>query len=455
MPIPKALMTLAVPTIISQIINLIYNMVDTLFIGMTGDSYKIAGVTVAFTIFMLTIGLSNVFGIGGGSLISRLMGRGKSEEARNVAAFSIYGSIGISLLYSLLTFIFMDPLLRLLGASDETIRYGAQYLLWVVVFGGLPVILSAVLAHLLRNVGQAKQASAGLSFGGVLNIILDPLFMFVLLPKGMEVTGAALATMISNVIACLYLLFMVARASQTEPLSLSPARLSRVRGHDLSELFSVGIPSGLLSGLFDLANIVANKLMSGHGDLALAALGIVMKAERVPNAINIGLCQGMLPLVAYNFASGNHDRMNAAIKTTRRYGLIVAFTSVFLFIFLSKPVVNLFLNTDGEGAAVALTTVALAAGFLRLRSLASPFQFLNFHASFSLQAMGAGRETMLHAIVRELVFYIPTMFLMNHLFHAQGLAVSLVIGEALGALFVLILLEHWIKKHHMHSGAAI
>lgn len=451
MPVAQALRTLAVPTVISQLINLIYNMADAYFIGFTGDSYKIAGVTLAFSLFMLTIPISNVFGTGGGSLIARLMGRGQTDKSRSVSAYSFYGAIVAALAYSLLIAVFMDPLLAVLGASPETLPYAEQYTIFVVILGSLPIILSQTLAMLLRNVGEAKIASYGLSGGGVLNMILDPLFMFVLLPPGMEVLGAALATFLSNVASCLFLLVQYLRQGKTSPLSANVHEMLHLSTAHKRELYSVGLPSGILPGLFDLANVFMNALMAAHGDMSLAAMGIVMKAERLPNAINIGICQGMLPLVAYSFSARDHDRMERVIHLSRRVGLFIAGVSLVLFLVFANPLSSLFLNTSGENAAVAMQTVALAGVFLRLRALASPFQLLNYHSSFCLQAMGDGRDSLLHAVVREIGLYIPFMFLLDHLFGQYGLAGALALGELGGALFATYLLRRWLAHHSVDA----
>lgn len=447
MPVPKALATMAIPTIISQLINLIYNVVDTFFIGRTGNSYMMAGVTVSFTLFMLTVAFGNLFGIGGGSLMARLIGQHRDEDAQHVSAFAVYGCVLLSLAYGLFVYVFQTPLLTLLGASLYTMEYAKQYVLLVVVFGSLPTILSAVLAHLLRNVGYSRQASKGLSGGGLLNIILDPLFMFVLLPHGMEVFGAALATLLSNVIACIYLIIVFLRLSGKAPVSLRLSELHKVSGSQIRGLFSVGIPSAILTGLFDVANIFLNAQMAVHGDLQLAAIGIVMKIERLPNAINIGICQGMLPIVAYNFSSGNHTRMNAVIRCARKYGLLICFISMALFEIFGGGVTHIFLDTSGDSATDALATLAFATTFLRIRCLASPVQFLNYSSSYCMQGIGDGRDTMLHAVVRELVFYIPFMFILNRIFGEYGLAGALPVGEACGAAFALFLLTRYIRKH--------
>lgn len=440
-PVLEALAVMAVPTIISQLINLIYNMVDAFFIGRTGNSYMMAATTITLTMVMLNVAFSNLFGVGGGSLVARLMGRREPGYARQVSAFSVYGAITLAVTYSVLVGVFLDPVLRLLGASDATIGFARQYALIVIVLGSLPSILSLTLAHLLRNAGYSGQASLGLSMGGVLNMALDPLFMFVLLPRGQEVVGAAIATTLSNVIACLYLLIAVKKATAEAPLSMRLRDAIGLEKHFVRDIFSVGVPSAMLTGMFDLANICLNVISAAHSDLVLAAMGIVMKVERLPNAINVGLSQGMMPIVAYNYASGNEERMNEVIRKTRYIGLAFAGASVVLFEIFAGPVSRAFLSTSGSDAEIAMQTVAFAATFLRLRCLASPVQFINYNTSFCMQGMGKGKETLLHATVRQLGFYIPIMFLMDRLWGTTGLASALVISEALSAVFALWLLR--------------
>ena len=440
-PVLEALAAMAVPTIISQLINLIYNMVDAFFIGRTGNSYMMAATTITLTMVMLNVAFSNLFGVGGGSLVARLMGRREPGYARQVSAFSVYGAITLAVTYSVLIGVFLDPVLRLLGASDATIGFARQYALIVIVLGSLPSILSLTLAHLLRNAGYSGQASLGLSMGGVLNMALDPLFMFVLLPRGQEVVGAAIATTLSNVIACLYLLIAVKKATAEAPLSMRLRDAIGLEKHFVRDIFSVGVPSAMLTGMFDLANICLNVISAAHSDLVLAAKGIVMKVERLPNALNVGLSQGMMPIVAYNYASGNEERMNEVIRKTRYIGLAFAGASIVLFEIFAGPVSRAFLSTSGSDAEIAMQTVAFAATFLRLRCLASPVQFINYNTSFCMQGMGKGKATLLHATVRQLGFYIPIMFLMDRLWGTTGLASALVISEALSAVFALWLLR--------------
>ena len=444
LPVPKALATMAIPTIISQLINLVYNMVDAFFIGRTGNSYMVAATSLTLTLVMMVTALSNLFGVGGGSLVARLMGASQEEECKKVSAFSLYGAGVTALSYSLLIGVFLQPILFFLGASNETITYASQYTLLVIVIGSVFSMLSMTTAHLLRNTGYSSKAGMGLSLGGLLNMGLDPLFMFVLLPKGQEVVGAALATLLSNVVSCGYLLITLKKAGAKAPLSLRLSDARKVKKSSLKQLFSVGVPSAILTGLFDLANVCVNMLASSHSDLVLAGMGIVMKVERIPTAINLGICQGAMPMIAYNYSSGNRERMRNTVNTARLWGLIISGIAIVLFQLFAGSVTKLFMNTKGGDAEKALLTIGYATLFLRIRCTASPMQFLNYHTSFCMQAMGNGRATMIHAIMRELVFYIPLQFIMNAVWGETGLAFALPVGELCGALFAL-----WLLKRNM------
>ncbi len=452
-PVGKALFTLAVPTIISQLISLVYNMVDAFYIGRTGNSFMMAATTITLPVLLLNISFGNLFGIGGGSQVARKLGAGDPQSARKVSAFSFYGAIATGLAYSILVWIFLDPLLRFLGASDNTLRYAHSYGMIVVVIGTLPLLTQMVLSHLLRNSGYSTQASMGLSIGGILNMILDPIFMFVLLPKGMEVTGAAVATALSNTVGCIYLLIAYHRSSMEAPLSLDPAEARSIAKSDIGEVFSVGVPSAILTGLFDVANVCANMIAASHSDLVVAGMGIVMKIDRLPNAVNIGICQGMLPIVAFNYTSGNHVRMKAAISTARKAGLLISVICITVFEIFASPLSRMFLSTTAGDAATALATVAYASSFLRVRCLASPFQFINYSSSYCMQALGDGKSTMLHAFIRELVFYIPLMFLLDRILGEIGLAAALPVGEALGAMLALFLLQRSINRRSGKANA--
>lgn len=271
-PVPAALAKMAIPTIVSQLITLIYNIADTWFIGQTNNPYMVAASSLVLTVFLMTTSLANLFGVGGGTLAVRLLGCKQEDEAAKVASVSLTMAVGASLCFSAGCLVFMNPLLRLLGASDNTIGYARQYLLFVVVIGCMPTVLSNVMSAMLRNVGYSREAGFGLSFGGVLNVILDPLFMFVLLPDGYQVMGAGIATMLSNCVVLGYLVAVYRRVGKESILSL-PRRVERIRRESMQSLFSVGIPAAMSILLFDVTNMVGgqgkNILLSGGDPAAL------------------------------------------------------------------------------------------------------------------------------------------------------------------------------------------
>ena len=422
LPIPSALRIMVLPAVISQLIVLIYNMADTFYVGQTNNPYMVAGTSLILPVFNITLCLAGLAGIGGGSLISRLLGQGRTDEARRVSVFSLYLGISIAALFSLGMALFMGPILNLLGAGENTYQYARQYALCVIVAGGIPTVLSNVLSNLIRSVGRSKEAGAGIILGGVLNIALDPLFMFVLLPDGWEVLGAGVATCLSNCTACLFFFTVLLRMGRDSVITLRPG-VGRPQRESVKAVFLVGIPSAVTSFLFDLDYVVLDKLMVSYHDLALAAIGIVLKVERFPLNVGIGICQGMMPLVAYNFAAGNKQRMDDAIRLSRWVGLAVAAASIVLYELFAAGFTRLFISDP--------QTVELAAQFLRVRVLATPLMFLSFFTVYLFQAFGLGRISLFLGMTRWLVFNIPMLFLLNAIFGMYGLVWSQVSADIL------------------------
>ena len=425
LPVPKALGKMILPAITSQLIVLIYNMADTFFVGQTANPYMVAGTSLILPVFNITLCLAGLSGIGGGSLISRLLGQKREDEARRVSAFSLQLGLGISALFALAIGLGMEPVLTLLGAGENTFAYARQYALCVIVIGGVPTVLSNVLSNLIRSIGHSKEASAGIILGGLLNIALDPLFMFVLLPKGNEVLGAGIATCLSNCVACIFFLVVVLRMGRGAVITFSP-RAGRPERASVAAVFAVGVPSAVTTFLFDLDYILIDKLMVSYHDLALAAVGIVLKVERFPLNVGIGICQGMMPLVAYSYAAGNKKRMDDTIRLSLQLGLGIAAVSIVLYEIFAVQFSHLFIP-DAE-------TVALAAQFLRVRVLATPLMFLSFFTVHLFQAFGKGRVSLFLGTTRWLVFNIPMLFVLNALVGMFGVVWAQVAADSLTVL---------------------
>lgn len=437
MPVPKALASLAIPTIISQLIVMIYNLADTYFIGQTNDPYKVAAVSLAYVLFFLLNAWANLFGIGGGSLLSRLLGEKQVEGAKAVSALSFYGTIVITGIYCLVCWLFMDPLLGIMGISENTYDFAYHYILWVVVAGGIPAALSMSMSQLVRSEGYGNLASFGLTMGGILNIILDPVFMFVILPEGQEVTGAALATALSNLAACVYYIIVYYRLRNETALSMAVKYIPKGLRY-VGQIVSVGFPSALSSILVCVSSMVVNSLASTYGDILVAAIGIVKKLEMLPHNVGTGICQGMIPIVSYNFASKNYKRMHATINYARMSGLVFTAFCIVVFEIFAGGISLLFIE---EAETVALTT-----NFLRIMCLATPFTICNFHMCYTLQAMGKGPESLFLASCRQGVFNIPLLFLMNAVFGMYGLVWTQLVADVLTVIVSYVICRRIFRQ---------
>ncbi len=437
MPVPKALATLAVPTIISQLITMVYNLADTFFIGRTNDPLKVAATTVSFVLMFAASALSNLFGVGGGSLMSRLLGAKKPDEAKKVAALSFYGALTVGVLYALSAYIFSEPLLYLVGASGNTVGYAKDYAFWVITVGGVPTILGVTIAHLLRSEGYAKEAGIGLSAGGVLNIILDPLFMFVIMPEGEEVAGAAIATCLSNIAVLVYMLTTYLKISKTTVMSASVQKAKEGIRY-IGQVFAVGLPSSINTILSCLSNATINSLMTGHGDIQMAAMGIVKKIDMLPMNIGMGLCQGMLPLVAYNYAAKNYKRMKEVTNTARLWGISFAVLCIIAFEIFAENIVVFFINEP--------ETVGYATAFLRVACLATPLMITNVQMNYTFQAMGNGARSLLLASCRQGIINIPLLYIMNGAFGTTGIVWTQTLADGITLIISFVLYIGIYKK---------
>ena len=415
LPVPSALRVMIIPAVTSQLIVLIYNMADTFYVGQTNNPYMVAGTSLILPVFNITLCLAGLAGIGGGALIARLLGKNQEQEARRVSAFSLYLGIAIAAVFAIGMAVFMEPILGVLGAGENTYQYARQYAMCVIVTGGIPTVLSNVLANLIRSIGRSREAGMGIVLGGLLNIALDPLFMFVLMPDGQEVLGAGIATCLSNCVACLFFLAVVVRMGRGSIITFNPG-VGLAKRENIVAVFAVGVPSAITTFLFDMDYVIIDKLMVSYHDLALAAIGIVLKIERFPLNVGIGICQGIMPLVAYNYSSHNKQRMEDIIRLSRRLGLGIAGISVLLYELFAVQFAHLFIS-DAQ-------TVEMAAQFLRIRVLATPLMFLSFFTVYLFQAFGKGRISLFLGVTRWLVFNIPMLFLMNAIFGMYGIVWS-------------------------------
>ncbi len=442
-PVPRAVAAMAIPTIIGQLIVLIYNMADTFFIGRTDNPAMVAAASLILPVFNISLSVASIAGVGGSALLSRLLGEKREGEARKVFSFSVLFSVLLSLLFSLSVAVFMKPLLYLLGANNETFGFARDYALTVIVFGGLPTIMTNVLSNFVRSIGESGKAGFGVTMGGVVNIALDPLFMFVLLPSGREILGAGIATCISNCISCTYFIIIIARLGRSGVLRLASIK-DLPEKTSLQKIFAVGIPTAITTFLFDLDYIVIDKLMSAYGETALAAVGIVLKAERLPLNIGVGICQGMIPIIAYNFASGNQKRRRETERFSLLLGIACAVVSITLYEIFAPYIMRVFIKNA--------ETVAMGTKFLRARSFATVFMFMSFYHVHLFNSYGQGKYALLLGVMRWAVFNIPMLFLLNAIFGKYGIVWSQLVGDVLNVTLSLIIHRRYMKKNEMNPG---
>lgn len=432
---PKhAVRYMAFPAIISQLIVLLYNLADTFFLGQINDPYMVAGVSLILPVFNITLALGSLVGIGGGVLVPKLLARFDKEEAERVLTFCLLLALLISAAFSVGLFALHSPLLRMLGAGENTFDFAWQYLFMVVVLGGVPTIMANVLANLIRSISYAREAGIGVALGGGLNIIFDPLLLY-LMPKEQAVFAVGIATLVSNMISFAYLMWVLCKKQTELKLRWEWPRPTKASVRDV---FVIGIPGAVGTLLFDIDYMILDRLMTGYGDIAMAGIGIVLKAERFPLQFGIGLCQGIVPLIAYCYARKDRQRLNSIIGYSCALGIAVSVVSIILYELAAPEIIRFFIRDEG--------TVELGAHFLRARSPATLFMFLCFSVVHIYQAFGRGGTALFLGVMRWAVFNFPMLFILNRFFGMYGLVWSQLTADVIAAIISWIMFITTLKK---------
>lgn len=433
-PVGKAVISLAVPTVISQLITVLYNMADTFFIGQLNEPAQVAAASLCMPPFILLTGIANLFGIGGSSLISRCLGKGETEKAKRTAVFCIWSAAVIACLYGLLFLVLKPVVLPVLGARETTFAYCYNYLFWTVTVGAVPTVMNACLAHLIRAEGMSKQAGFGVAMGGVLNIFLDPLFIF---GFHMGITGAAIATALSNFAALAYFVVIIYRRRNESVISANP-KLYTWKQRIPREVCMVGLPSFIMNLMGIASNTILNNLMASYSDAAIAGMGIAKKIDMLTFAVSIGMTQGVLSLIGYNYAAKNRERMVLAIKTSFAYTIVVAVAATAFLFFCAAPVSRFFIN-DAE-------TITYGQHFLKVLCLICPFQAVTMLMITVFQAMGKKTQPLILSCMRKGSCDVPFMFLMDHMGGAMGVAWATPIAELLACVVSMIVFVPTYKQ---------
>ncbi len=439
-PVPGAILELAVPSVVGQIILVIYNMADTLFIGMTGSDAMITSVTVCMPAFMFLSAISNLFGVGGASVISRALGTRDRERARRASAFAVWGCLLTSVVYSLGAWIFKDIFVDLLGGSNPAIHGPAcTYLMLTVVIGGGVTAMNTLLAHLIRAEGASLQASVGIALGGVLNIILDPICMFVLMKPGHEVTGAAIATTTSNLVSLIYFIVLIIKKRKTFCLNVTPSA-EILQNRIPVSVISVGLPACLMTLCENISYAILDNLMVSAGIAAQAGIGVAKKVNMLAHCVVRGMAQGVLPLIGYNFAAGNRKRMRSVVFMSGGMSVLISVICMTVSLLLSRQLIGIFIHNSSD-------SVTYGARFLQILCVGAPFSACAYTIISFFQATGCGGKSLILALLRKGVLDIPLMFLLNRSVPVFGIVAATPIADILCCVISLMLFGQFLKKH--------
>ena len=419
-PILRALVTLAVPTIFSQLVMVIYNLADTFWVGRLNDPLQNAAVTLVAPAMMALNVVSNLFGTGSSSLMSRSLGAKDYQKVSRVSSFGFTCAVGMALLFSLTAGLVKNPLLTLLGAGEATRATSGAYLRWTVICGAVPAIINTTMAHLVRSEGATLHASIGTMSGCFLNMVLDPLFI---LPGGlnMGVEGAGLATFLSNCAACIYFALLLLKKRGRTYVDVNPLHFAP-RKDIVSGVFQVGVPSAVMNLLSVTGMTVLNNFTAAYGAEAVAAMGICNKIYMVPLNVTYGIAQGAMPLIGYNYAAGDGKRVRRAIRTARAANLsFITFMGLLFFLF-PRFWVGLFIADE--------TIIGHGRILLRVFSLALPLLSVDYFTVAVFQAVGMGKEAFIFAVLRKLALEIPALYVFNRIWPLYGLPLAQVFAEA-------------------------
>lgn len=437
-PVPKAVAQLSIPMILSSLVMVIYNLADTYFVGMLNNPVENAAVTLAAPVLLAFNAVNNLFGVGTSSMMSRAMGLKDYDTVYRSSAFGFYCALFSGILFSALCVLFKNPLLRLLGANEVTWQATEGYMRWTVLFGAAPAILNVVMAYMVRSEGSSVHASIGTMSGCVLNMILDPIFI---LPFGLNMgaAGAGLATFLSNCVACLYFFgFLYLKRGKTF-VCINPKKFGFQRNIVLG-VCGVGIPASIQNLLNVTGMTILNNFTSGFGADAVAAMGISQKINMVPMQVTLGFSQGIMPLVSYSYASGNHKRMKETILFAMKIMFPILIVISAGYYVGANGLISLFMNNEN--------IVAYGARFLRGFCLGLPFLCMDFLAVGVFQALGMGKTALVFAIMRKIVLEIPAIFILNYLFPLYGLAYAQFVAELVLAIAAVYMLLQIFKKQH-------
>lgn len=429
-PVSKAIMHMVIPMMLSFIVTIIYNITDAFFIGKLDNTAMMASVTLALAFSCILMALGHLFGVGAGTYVSRLLGEGNSERAKRVCSINFWSSILTGIIFMALCLPLLSPILQLLGAQGDTLLYTRNYIL-VFVIGAPIVIANLSLEETVRAEGASTASMIGLTAGIVVNIILDPIFIFLL---DLDIMGAALASVLGNMVSVAWFIYYLQRKSTVQSVAIKNFKPSK---EIYKNIIKVGISAFLLDGFMVITTLLFNNYSMLYGNSVVAGLGISQRVIQIIDFVGMGFSMGAVPLIAYSYSAKNRERLRLIIKTTALYMVGITLGLSLILFALRSQVIGIF-SIDPEVIAIGQTIL--------VAQLCSTI-FAGLSALFTgiFQAFGTGVQSTVMSSLRGVIF-IPILICGNLIFAVNGVIWANTISEGLTCLVGLILFLGISKK---------
>lgn len=418
--VSKAVATMAIPSVISSLVTVVYNMADTFFVGQTGDPLQVAAVSLTNPIFILFMAFANMFGMGGSAVASMALGEQNQKRMKQVSAFITYASLAVGILFALVLVGFMQPILSIFGANEETYALARGYV-FHISYGAPFIIWSAAASFVVRSEGASKEAMIGSMIGTIANIVLDPVLI-----SGFHLgaAGAAVATTLGNILASLYYLWYFVKKSNNFSIGI---RNFTCRYGIFSGICSCGLPTAIFSTLMSVSTIVLNQILVAYGNAPVAAIGIVFKANMFITFLQMGLANGVQPLLGYNFGSGDKKRFQDIAAYTKKCCIVIGILATLLFFVFRRQIIGLFIQDE----EVIMYGVRMLIAYM----LSGPVIGILFMNMNCMQSVGKAFWATILSVLRQGVLLIPLLFLLN----ALGGLTGVIYGQALTDYIAVIL----------------
>ena len=420
MKVSKAVATMAIPSVISSLVTVVYNMADTFFVGQTGDPLQVAAVSLTNPIFILFMAFANMFGMGGSAVASMALGEQNQKRMKQVSAFITYASLAVGILFALVLVGFMQPILSIFGANEETYALARGYV-FHISYGAPFIIWSAAASFVVRSEGASKEAMIGSMIGTIANIVLDPVLI-----SGFHLgaAGAAVATTLGNILASLYYLWYFVKKSNNFSIGI---RNFTCRYGIFSGICSCGLPTAIFSTLMSVSTIVLNQILVAYGNAPVAAIGIVFKATPFIPLLPMRLANGVQPLLGYNFGSGDKKRFQDIAAYTKKCCIVIGILATLLFFVFRRQIIGLFIQDE----EVIMYGVRMLIAYM----LSGPVIGILFMNMNCMQSVGKAFWATILSVLRQGVLLIPLLFLLN----ALGGLTGVIYGQALTDYIAVIL----------------